>query len=654
MLGRDTLLRKTMLDECKGERLEEVLAYFSTAVLRKVVGDGIYGRNRTMPVAVDLAFQSRGYKAEKMELNMVALAHKASLRRLLERKDEANARYRDFADLLGVKERNIARRSEALRAKERSDDDSMAVSDAARSEMRRTLRNNWSGSDNWIEALLFGDAAAEAGGLMGTHFERVWRRVQQGRLGELEAEGVGLLQQLEGRVKVQRERLDKWDAFRRDMFRGSSAMTSPSKPRTQKTKTRGINLKFEAHQDLQVGNLRTTIAVQSQGPKMNDDYTRLVEDLQNDLVKLKKKEPVNFAALTEGRRGVMQSTRVVSNSSTEGYNGDGTISEISDLEDDGDEIFSSKAPVSSFQAKLAGAKRPSVRPKVPPAMSSSRLSMAGLSGPKQSAPAPPLKSEPEPELAPAPVSAPNFPGRSSYDIDRFDLPAEPTAYKPIPPIPKAKPRKLPPLNTKPVQDPEPISLPGHDISPTQDLADQILDTMDNASPSPLKRSKPRHTLSLAERTRLSIVRKSSRIFEDEDLDRSPPSVNVSGPTATAAAATVEKAVSTNSKREEVAAEPLDDLVSRTRRSMVGLEKAQQKAQLDRRRSLRRSKALPPPRRDGSYFPKLEEDPEEGERLAELLLAQEEQDMEAVFKSRPKIRGSPNPSPTKDWSVDEYT
>ncbi len=32
VLGRDTVLRKTMLDECKGDRLEEVLAVFSIAV----------------------------------------------------------------------------------------------------------------------------------------------------------------------------------------------------------------------------------------------------------------------------------------------------------------------------------------------------------------------------------------------------------------------------------------------------------------------------------------------------------------------------------------------------------------------------------------------------------------------------------------------
>ena len=37
VLSRDSMIRKTMLDDCKGERLEEVLAYFSTAVLKKIL-----------------------------------------------------------------------------------------------------------------------------------------------------------------------------------------------------------------------------------------------------------------------------------------------------------------------------------------------------------------------------------------------------------------------------------------------------------------------------------------------------------------------------------------------------------------------------------------------------------------------------------------
>jgi hypothetical protein len=94
------------------------------------------------------------------------------------------------------------------------------------------------------------------------------------------------------------------------------------------------------------------------------------------------------------------------------------------------------------------------------------------------------------------------------------------------------------------------------------------------------------------------------------------------------------------------AEAAEDLASRTRRSMAGFEKARQKAQLERRRSQRRSK-LPPQRKESSYFGKVDE--EEQSMLAEELLAEE--DMEAVFRSRPKIKASPLPSPTREFESD---
>ncbi|PTB77075.1 hypothetical protein M440DRAFT_1422107 [Trichoderma longibrachiatum ATCC 18648] len=90
----------------------------------------------------------------------------------------------------------------------------------------------------------------------------------------------------------------------------------------------------------------------------------------------------------------------------------------------------------------------------------------------------------------------------------------------------------------------------------------------------------------------------------------------------------------------------EDLASRTRRSMAGFEKAQQKAQMERRRNLRRAKA--PPRKEGSYFPRVDEDLSETTQLLEQLA--EESDVEAVFRSRPKIAQSLQPSPTRnEWA-----
>lgn len=79
--------------------------------------------------------------------------------------------------------------------------------------------------------------------------------------------------------------------------------------------------------------------------------------------------------------------------------------------------------------------------------------------------------------------------------------------------------------------------------------------------------------------------------------------------------------------------------------MAGSDKAKHRAQLERRRSQRKSRA--PPRKESSLFPTVEE--EEGAPVVAEPVCEE--DMEAVFRSRPRIKASPVPSPTRAWSDD---
>ncbi|KAK5991513.1 hypothetical protein PT974_09797 [Cladobotryum mycophilum] len=611
-LGRDTVVRKTMLDDCKGDRLEEVLAYFSTAVLKKVVMEQVATSGAHVDPALSFATQKRGYRADKTELRAIALSYRASLQRLLEQKEATRVQYRGFAALLSVKEGGIARRNEAVLAKEIKGA-GQSVSDNARAEMRRTLRNNWSGSETWMETLLSGDA--KEAGLVTTPFDKVWRRVQQGRLGELEAEGTGLLQQLESRVQVQKERLQKWNAFRRDMF-GQSASETPSKARVAHTKPKGIDLGFEDHMDLHIGRVSRPLSkIRVQEPKMSADYATLVSDLNEDLARISKKD-VNLAKLFASKipkRQEKPTRRGMSTSSIE----DDSASEISDLED-AENAFRKDVPIRSFQDKLAVSNGQSLRPRLSrPDLTS--ISTEGSTGPS------------------IPIGKRNFPGKSAYDIDQFDLP-QPSAPPPAPP----KETKQTKPTTPPAAKRKPYKLDTKKTNHSRSLKINF-DTMDHPSPSPMKRSspspikrtKPRHTLSLSERTQLSLTRKSSFFLDDEE----PELVHEPASMCSSMVEHTGEELDAGTSSSETA----DDLVSRTKRSMAGFEQAQQRAQLERRRSQRRAKALP--RKESGYFPRVEEDLDNlVERLAE------EEDMEAVFRSRPKIAQH---SPTKEWGFSDY-
>lgn len=99
----------------------------------------------------------------------------------------------------------------------------------------------------------------------------------------------------------------------------------------------------------------------------------------------------------------------------------------------------------------------------------------------------------------------------------------------------------------------------------------------------------------------------------------------------------------------------DDLAARTRRSMANFEATQQKARLEKQRSLKRAAR----QQSGSlarqsYFPSLDEKApgdaasEDTAVVLEELIAKEAEgvDYESVFKSRPKIKTSPPSTPAR--------
>ncbi|GAB0134106.1 hypothetical protein EsDP_00002491 [Epichloe bromicola] len=584
LLGRDSVIRKTMLDDCKGERLEEVLAYFSTAVLKRVIEENMNATREHPPIAVNLALENRGYDSDNAELHALNLSYRASLRRFLEQKEETRVMCRDFGDLLSIKERGIVRRMEAVRARE-ADSGRDRLSDNAREEVRRLVRNNWSGNEKWMETLVKGDANSQGTGLLGMPFDRVWRRVQQGRLAELEENSGGLLEQLDIRVGLQKDRLAKWNTFQKSAFGRHlpDASASPSKKReTGEKPNRGIDFQFSVHPGLQVGATSKSLgASQARKSKPSQGYEDLLTGLKDELARIKSVDStvLDFLGRTEFRRRCLEEP--LGGQSTEGGE---AVSDVSELEDEPCEPATAPIPVRTNRTKLDSLRRHPVKPRMPTSevFSQSTSTQSSLS--------PPCDQEPR------------------LRKQDFSL--------------------LPPTNDFEELEPPP--------SPTQNMADDILEAVNQASPSPVKRPRQRPTLSLAQRTRLSMAGNRFPFLDEEpDLPLGPlVSRDEAGPTPPSEPDTM---------KEDCGAM---DLVSRTRLSMAGFEQAQRKARQERRKSLRRSKVLPT-RKEGDHFPRVQgQDGHDGEALTQELIMEE--DMEAVFKSRPKMRTSPVGSPVREW------
>lgn len=545
-----------MLDDCKGERLEEVLASFSSAVLRKVAMDDILAGKEHLSPALDMALDNYGGQGDTSMIRPLIIAYRGSLTKMLEQRHAAKTRCHDFQDLLAIKERGLARRMEAV--EERTSRESFGrMSEGERRDMRRTLGNTWTGNEAWVDTLLYGNEAAKnRNGMLATPFDRIWNRVQQGRLAEVEDDGKGLLHQLESRVKAQEDRFARWSAFHKDMAY-DKVPPSPSKRRAPIPKKKGIELRFEAHKDLQVGNMRSTRTSLRQEFEPDPEYEQIIEQLKQEL------HPPPLVTAKDILGPILQRQRRESYLVPELF-ADDPISDISDLEDEPELPELPKAPMVLPKQPLKAAKRlprrPVMQPRKPSGDAGRSLTARGS--------ARDLREE--------------YSRKASFEV------------------PKPEPKLAPVYNEAA------LSLDTYDGSDRQ-----------SSSPSPTKKSKPRHTLSLAERTRLSMARHSVSFDEDElPAGQSPPKPTV-------------QPIREASPDEPEPEAAYQDLVSRTRKSMAGFDKAQQKAQMERRRSVRRSKILP--QRESIVIPKIDEE----DYTARIERLMKEGDMDAIFGKKSK-------------------
>lgn len=164
VLGRDTVLRKTMLDECKGERLEEVLAVFSNAVLKKVVEDDTSGRYEAL--AQQLALENFSYTGERTILSALILAHKKSLGKHIAEKNDLRAKYSDFSGTLELNDQRTLKRREDLENDTKEGEGLTGLSDRDLRSLQSKFRKNWAGSNEWLETILYGDNRPSREGLL--------------------------------------------------------------------------------------------------------------------------------------------------------------------------------------------------------------------------------------------------------------------------------------------------------------------------------------------------------------------------------------------------------------------------------------------------------------------------------------------------------
>ncbi|KAG9238950.1 HAUS augmin-like complex subunit 6 N-terminus-domain-containing protein [Amylocarpus encephaloides] len=620
VLGRDTVLRKTMLDECKGERLEEVLAVFSNAVLKKVLrqneGEVHSATSR------QLAYENFSYSGERTVLSTLILAHKASLSKHLQQKDEARAKYNDFSELLQLNDRRLSRRHEQLKEalSERGRREEISSSEVR--SLHDQTRKHWSGNEEWLETILYGDSKVGEGGILATRFSKVWEHVENGSIGEAESKSrVGLMEQLDARVKGQENRLARWKDFSKTLSEksGTTASNSGEQPITERKK---IDLGFTLHQKIQISSNKSAQSCQSPSPCL-DEYNRLIEEMRSDIAQIRNPTPKTqsprreaepqsivpeadeWSSVSDQEEAHLEMNQKIDVVELKIQSGvDKNLNGIANLEGNDASLGEENARENASLKEE----------KVVEEEEEEERKIASLEGS--------TASEDRARLLEKNLT------RSESNVEEEDatLVAEEVdrALSPSP---------LPLALSSPVRQSSPQRQDSDD-----EAADQILNLMSEVSPSP---KKPRHTLSLAERTRLSMSRTShsqlSDIHDDFDIEDLP---RLGIKSRSSLATRIQNNVDKNA--HEIARpphRPEDEetdlhagLIERTRKSMAGFEAAQQKAQLARRRSMKEAKKK---QRESTFFPKVEEEVFTPD-ISTVELIEGDPDYESVFKSRPKL------------------
>ena len=278
-----------MLDECKGERLEEALAAFSTIVLRKRMGadeGGVSAIARRLALAPDIK------PPERRSLLPLAIAHRASLTAILHRKEQQRSTYLQFQRSLDERNQKLRQQRKRL-IQEKETSAGSIITEQSLQRIRQRFDTHWQGDPRWLDVILNGDVEDTHDVLLETPFERTWIDVSNGVLpsANANAEQKGLLRNLENRVATQQVRLQHWKRYREQIARDRKTVASNTSPEKPPKPAQGWSMDFTAHKQIDVQQAEalqqaakhTFDSSHAAEFPQDDEYAQLVKSMQQDL-----------------------------------------------------------------------------------------------------------------------------------------------------------------------------------------------------------------------------------------------------------------------------------------------------------------------------------------------------------------------------------
>jgi hypothetical protein len=233
VLPRECTIRKGSLDDCIGEKFEELLLFFSTLVLRKTLESQgqLSTPARTLSVAASLDGD------ELHAISSLSLAYSASLHASLAERQRYQQRLAGLCDKFRQEENDFETRQSTAETCLASSTSQLTLQDVDIPSMKQQLRDEHNGDHVWLELAMNGSSEEGRRKIVEDEFEVIWKPTISGDDISYDVPANGLLADLEQRVTAQNARLGVLRALQIEVSQRNEQLTVMPSPMKSPMKT---------------------------------------------------------------------------------------------------------------------------------------------------------------------------------------------------------------------------------------------------------------------------------------------------------------------------------------------------------------------------------------------------------------------------------
>ena len=207
--------------------MQELLTSFSTVVLKKVLASD---PKATRSIAGQMSLEKQCAGRNSNSLLPLAIAHKSSLKSILEKKQKQREQYKRFSSMLERKEAELDLKFNAIIQKQEFLDTNVA-SEPTVERAAKVIELHWGSEPAWIDSVREGDGISIDDPILEKDFASIWPIVAQDSCeSEVRNRSGGLLQDLAERVEAQQIRLRQWQAVREDIQQNERSAWEAARP----------------------------------------------------------------------------------------------------------------------------------------------------------------------------------------------------------------------------------------------------------------------------------------------------------------------------------------------------------------------------------------------------------------------------------------